>query len=135
MRIKTCTFSIWAGFVAFLVVSALGPGSIASAWGQDRRPIVHFSVTWPDGRTDALNAPESGVARAAAKTGTEYGFRPTMLDDEGAQVVITIFDMGNASAPVHELGEVQLRKGGSATTSKTTPAFRIKLDEVSRVTT
>src|SRR5438034_1135657 len=43
-------------------------------------PIVSISVTMPDGRTQELMAPESGLATLQLKDGTEYAFRPTIHD-------------------------------------------------------
>jgi hypothetical protein len=101
---------------------------------QAYAPVVHFSVTLPSGQTQSLSAPESGLARATA-AGAEYAFRPTMIDDAGQDVVVTIFDLGNATTAVRELGSVEVRKGGAAVTSKTTPAFKVQLTDVTRTTT
>ncbi len=109
----------------FLVVLA-GVGLRAQA----HRPIVHMSVTLPDGQTASLNAPESGLAKATTKDGTEYGFRPTIQDDKWTRVIVTVFRMATTKAPTEELGEVELKTGGPALQTKTKPVFKIAVVKV-----
>jgi len=93
-------------------------------------PTVAMSVTLPDGKTQELNAPEGGVA--TVKVGDrEYGFRPTMFDEQGAHIAVTVFEMGSSTEPTKELGTVDLKGGGSAVASKTTPAFKVTAHKAS----
>lgn len=87
-------------------------------------PGVVLSVTLPDGQNRELATHESGLATITAG-GREYGFRPTMHDDAGTRMTITIFDMGSPSEAVRELGTVDVRGGGPAVSSKTSPVFKV----------
>jgi hypothetical protein len=73
---------------------------------QAYRPAVRMSVTLPNGQTQDLSAPESGLA-AVTVNDREYGFRPTMMDDRGARIVITLLDMGGPTDAVKTLGEME----------------------------
>lgn len=90
-------------------------------------PPVTMSIRMPDGQTKELTAPESGLVTYKLKDGTEYGFRPTMEDDKGTRVTVTIFKI---NPPDSELGEVETGVGKPATASKTSPVFRITVTKV-----
>ena len=90
-------------------------------------PEVTMTITAPDGQTQDLTVLESSLGVFKLKTGTEYGFRPTMLDDKGSRVIVTIFDMN--LSPV-ELGRVEAGVAKPAAPSKTTPAFTIRVTKV-----
>jgi len=119
---------ITASFLSLLLatVSTVAPAAQAYA------PIVSMNVTLPDGQTKELMVPESGLAQVTLKDGAEYGFRPTMQDDRGSTTVVTIFKM---SPSVQNLGEVEVKLGAAAVTSKTTPAFKIAVTRVSKNST
>jgi hypothetical protein len=99
--------------------------SAAAAQAQSPlNPTIAMSITLPDGKTEALTAPEGGLA--TVKVGDhEYGFRPTMFDDQGARFAVTVFDMGSKTEAVKEIGTVDLKGGATAVASKTTPSFRV----------
>jgi hypothetical protein len=102
------------------------------AAAQAHAPIVTISVTMPDGRTQELAAPESGLATLQLKDGTEYAFRPTIQDSSPwNRIVVTIFKTATTSTPTTVLGEVELKRGGSAVESKTNPSFRLSVPKVS----
>ena len=84
-----------------------------------------MSVAGPAGAMHDLTTHESGLATLDVN-GHQYGFRPTMHDDVGARMTVTIFDMGEGSQPVRELAAVDVSGGGPAVASKSSPAFRIK---------
>ena|SRR6478735_11940374 len=88
-------------------------------------PVVTMSVTLPDGQVKELTTHESGLAVVTAG-GHEYGFRPTMHDDQGTRMTVTVFDMGNSSEAVREIGMVDVRGGGPVVVTKTTPAFKVQ---------
>ncbi len=114
-------------FLAFLIVLT---GMMAAA--QSSAPVVTMSVTLPDGRTQELTAPESGLATVSLKDGTEYGFRPTILDSAPWNwIVVTIFRMATTNAPTQILGEIELKRGGAAADSKTNPSFKVAVPNVS----
>ena len=101
------------------------------AAAQAHAPIVTISVTMPDGRTQELTAPESGVAALRLKDGTEYAFRSTIQDSSPwNRIVVTIFTTATTSAPTTVLGEVELKRGGSAVESKTNPSFKLSVPKV-----
>jgi len=105
-------------------------GAIVAA--QAYAPVVTISVTSPDGHTQELTAPESGLATLTLKDGTEYGFRPTIQDSAPwNRIVVTIFKSGTTSSPTSVLGDVELRRGGPAVDSKTNPAFKVSVPKVS----
>lgn len=114
--------TVLALFLVVLVGAALG--------AQAHRPVVHMSITLPDGQTVQLNAPESGLAKATTKDGTEYGFRPTIQDDKWTRIIVTIFRMATTKAPTEELGEVELKTGGTAVQTKTKPVFKVGITKV-----
>jgi hypothetical protein len=108
-----------------LVASAL-------AAAQAYAPIVTMSVTLPAGQTQELTAPESGLATVSLKDGTEYGFLPTIQDSmPWNRIVVTIFRMATTNSPTQMLGEVELKRGGPAVDSKTTPSFKVAVPNVS----
>ena len=113
----------------FLCASALVAGAAPSV-----SPTVTMSVTLPDGQVKELTAPESGLATVTVSS-REYGFRPTMLDDQGSRLTITIFDMGAGTQAVRELGSVDVKGGGPTIASKTTPAFKVQARKAASQTT
>ena len=102
---------------------------IGTASGQStippKGPTVSMSVAGPTGAMHDLTTHESGLATLDVN-GHQYGFRPTMHDDVGARMTVTIFDMGEGSQPVRELAAVDVSGGGPAVSSKSSPAFKIK---------
>ena len=99
---------------------------------QAYAPVVTMSVTLPDGRTQELTAPDSGLATLQLKDGTEYAFRPTIQDSSPwNRIVVTIFRTATTSAPTTVLGEVELKRGGAAVQSRTNPSFRVSVPKVS----
>jgi hypothetical protein len=112
---------------AFFILAA---SMIAAA--QAYAPVVTMSVTLPDGRTQELTAPESGLATVSLKDGTEYGFRPTIQDSTPwNRIVVTIFRTATTNAPLQILGELELKRGGAAVDSKTNPSFKVAVPKVS----
>ncbi len=105
-------------------------GLVAAA--QSSAPIVTMSVTLPDGRTQELIAPESGLATVSLKDGTEYGFRPTIQDSAPwNRIVVTVFKSATTNAPTELLGEIELKRGAAAADSKTNPSFKVAVPKVS----
>jgi len=92
---------------------------------QTYAPTVTMAVTTPDGQTQDVVAKESNVGILKLKDGTEYQFRPTVLDEPFSKVTVAIFKAD--SSPV---GEVQATKGAPAVTSKTTPSFKIAIKSI-----
>lgn len=113
-----------AAFV-FFGLTAAHPAAQAYA------PVVHMSVTLPSGTASELAVPESGL-KTVEVTGHEYGVRPTMLDDEGTRILVTIFDMGSSTQAVREIAELDVKTGGPVVTSKSTPALKIKVTNVTK---
>jgi hypothetical protein len=104
----------------------------ASASARGSAPIVSMSVTLPDGRTEELTAPESGLATVRLQDGTEYGFRPTIHDSQPwNRIIVTVFRQPTATSPTEILGEVELKNGGPAVESQTKPRFKIAVPKVS----
>jgi hypothetical protein len=102
------------------------------AAAQTYAPVVTMSVTLPDGRTQELSAPESGLATLSLRDGTEYGFRPTIQDSAPwNRVTVSIFKTATANVPTEILGEIELKRGGAAVESKTNPSFKIAVSRVS----
>jgi hypothetical protein len=117
------TGALLAFFVALM-------GMLAAA--QAYAPVVTMSVTLPDGRTQEVSAAESGLATVNLKDGTEYGFRPTIQDSAPwNRIIVTIFRTATTNAPTQILGEVEVKRGGPAVDSKTTPAFKVAVPKVS----
>jgi hypothetical protein len=99
---------------------------------QPHAPVVTMSVTLPDGRTQELTAPESGLATLQLKDGSEYGFRPTIQDSSPwNRIVVTIFRTATTSAPTTVVGEVEVKRGGPVVESKTNPSFKVSVPKVS----
>ena len=120
---------MWSiAFVTVLLAAAM-------AAAQAHAPIVTMSVTTPDGRTHELTAAESGVATLTLNDGPEYGFRPTIQDSSPwNRIVVTIFRSATANAPTTVVGEIELRRGGPAVDSKTSPSFKVSVPKVSAPT-
>ena len=111
----------------FLIVLT---GMLAAA--QSHAPVVTMSVTLPDGRTQELTAPESGLATVSLKDGTEYAFRPTIQDSAPwNRIVVTIFRTATTNSPTQIVGELELKRGGPAVDSKTNPSFKVAVSKVS----
>jgi hypothetical protein len=116
-----------AGFAAAFMAMLAG-----AVTAQPHSPIVTMSVTLPDGRTQELTAPDSGLASVTLKDGTEYGFRPTIQDSSPwNRIVVTIFRNATANAATQMLGELDIKKGGPAVESKTNPVFKVAVPKVS----
>jgi hypothetical protein len=102
------------------------------AAAQTHAPVVTMSITLPDGRMQELTAAESGLATLQLKDGTEYAFRPTIQDSSPwNRIVVTIFKTATSSAPTTVLGDVEVKRGGSAVESKTNPSFKVSVPKVS----
>ena len=98
---------------------------------QTYAPIVTMSITLPDGQTQELTAPESGLAALTLKDGTEFGFRPTIQDDRPwSRVTVAVFKMPTATQATQLLGEVDVKTGAAAVPSKTTPIFKVAVTKV-----
>ncbi len=107
----------------------------ATAFAQANNPVVNMSITLPDGETKEVTAPESGLATITLKDGTAIGFRPTIQDSKPwTRVIVTIFKTTTASHPSQPLGEIEVKTGGSAVASKTTPAFKVAVTRTSEPT-
>ena len=104
----------------FLTMLAVTP-----AFSQTYAPTVTMSVTAPDGSTQDVVARDSSVGVMKLKDGSEYQFRPTVIDEPFTKVTVAIFKAD--STPV---GEVQATKGAAASTSKTTPSFKIAIKSI-----
>jgi hypothetical protein len=115
--------NLWCVFLVVLFATALG------AQSHPDRPVVTMSITPPGEQAQQLTALESGLARLKVKDGTEYGFRPTIVDSSPwNRVIVTIFRM---DPQVAILGDVGLKTGGPAVESKTKPVFRVAATKVS----
>jgi hypothetical protein len=111
------------------LVTTLSAGG-GAAWAQPAHvppegPAVSMSVTTPAGQARELTTHESGLATLDVN-GHQYGFRPTMYDDDGNRMTVTIFDLGGPGQPVREIGAVDVTGGGAAVASRSTPAFKVK---------
>ncbi len=126
MRARNVSIALAAGLFMWVsaAVAQTNPNVPAGS------PHVMLSVTLPDGKTQTLATHESGLATVDVGD-KEYGFRPTMLDDEGARFIVTIFDMGGKTEALKEIGTVDVRGGASAVASKTTPAFKVQARKAS----
>ncbi len=123
MRAVKVTIALLAGL--FIFVSAA-----ASRAQSPLNPTIAMSVTLPDGKTQEVSAPEGGLA--TVKVGDhDYGFRPTMYDEQGARITVTVFDMGSSSEAVRELGSVDLKGGAAPVASRTTPSFKVSAHKAS----
>lgn len=118
------------GTAVLLALFVAVMGMLAAA--QSYAPVVTMSVTLPDGRTQEVTAAESGLATLSLKDGTEYGFRPTIQDSlPWNRIVVTIFRAATTNAPTQILGEVEVKRGGPAVDSKTSPSFKVAVPRVS----
>jgi len=124
---------------AFVALFGLVSGMIAAAQAYApvvdmpmvNMPMVNMHVVLPNGEMRQVSAPESGLAVVALADGTEYGFRPTILDSQPFhRVTVTIFKMAAGNEATQELGEVEVRTGAGAVHSKTAPAFRIAITNI-----
>jgi hypothetical protein len=114
--------------IVLVCVSLLTIGPVTLTAQQTVPPggaMVSMSVTMPDGRTEDLTTRESGLG-VVQVGGREYGFRPTMHDDAGHRMAVTVFDLGSASESVREIATVQVSGGGSAVATNTTPNFQVR---------
>jgi hypothetical protein len=94
-------------------------------------PTVTMSITPPNGKMQTLDARESETATLKLDNGTEYKFRPSLVDAKPwTQVVVTIFKGATAQSPDQMLGEVPLKTGAPAVASKTNPVFKIGVTKV-----
>ncbi|MGD1091084.1 MAG: hypothetical protein ABSB35_03720 [Bryobacteraceae bacterium] len=114
---------------AFVALFGLVSGIIAAA--QAYAPMVNMNVVLPNGEMKQVSAPESGLAVVTLADGTEYGFRPTILDSQPwHRVTVTIFKMAAGSESTQELGEVEVRTGAAPVHSKTAPTFKIAVTNI-----
>jgi hypothetical protein len=99
--------------------------AVTPAYSQTYAPYVTMTVTAPDGQAQDVVARDSNVGTLKLKDGTEYQFRPTVIDEPFSKVTVAIFKAD--SSPV---GEVQATRGAPAVTSKTTPSFKIAIKSI-----
>ena len=89
-------------------------------------PAVTLSITLPDGRSQEITTHESGLA-VVSSGGRQYGFRPTMYDDAGRKMTVTVFDLGTATEAERELASVDVTGGAvAAIVGKPAPPFKVK---------
>jgi hypothetical protein len=104
---------------------------VAMVAAQTYAPIVTMSITLPDGQTQELTAPESGLATLTLKDGTAFGFRPTIQDDRPwSKITVAVFKMPTATQATQLLGEVDVKTGATAVSSRTTPIFKVAVTTV-----
>ena len=116
---------------ALMSISMLVVMMVAMVAAQTYAPIVTMSITLPDGQTQALTAPESGLATLTLKDGTEFGFRPTIQDDRPwSKITVAVFKMPMATQATQLLGEVDVKTGATAVPSKTMPIFKVAVTKV-----
>jgi hypothetical protein len=96
-----------------------------AASSQTYSPTVTMTITAPDGTTQDVMARDSNVGTMKLKDGSEYQFRPTVIDEPFSKVTIAIFKSDSTA-----VGEVQATKGAPAVTSKTTPSFKIAVKSI-----
>jgi hypothetical protein len=111
--------------VVRLCLAFLLAASAAVVHAQTYSPTVTMAITAPDGTTQDVVARDSNVGTMKLKDGTEYQFRPTVIDEPFSKVTVAIFK--SDSTPI---GEVQATKGSAAVTSKTTPSFKIAIKSI-----
>ena len=111
-----------SSIVAGVILTLL---AVTNTSAQTYAPTVTMTVTAPDGQTQDVVARDSNVGTLKLKDGTEYQFRPTVIDEPFNKVTVAIFKAD--SSPV---GEVQAAKGATAVTSKTTPSFKIAIKSI-----
>jgi hypothetical protein len=116
---KLFTTMYWLALALVLPVDRLSAAAYA--------PPVTMSIKTPDGHTQEVTAPESGLATLKLKDGREFGFRPTMQDDKGNRVSVTVFEMTDRNI---ELGTVETGLAKPEMKSKTTPVFGIRVTKV-----
>lgn len=111
------------------ILAALVGGTLVTAQSN---PLVKMSVTTPDGQTKEVSAPESGMATVTLKDGTEIGVRPTILDSKPwTRVVVTFFKQPTTTHSTEEIGAIEVKTGGPAAQTKTSPAFKVAVTSVS----
>jgi hypothetical protein len=88
-------------------------------------PAVTMSITLPNGQTQDVVTHESGLATVTVQ-GHQYGFRPTMRDEAGTRMTVTVFDMGSSTEPVKEIASVDITGGSTPVATKSTPAFKVR---------
>lgn len=90
-------------------------------------PVVTMTVAAGREKPRELEAAESGLAIVKVN-GIEYGFRPAIEDAKPwTRVTVTLFKLDPTT---EQLGVVELKTGGPAVDSKTTPTFRISVSRV-----
>lgn len=112
-----------AAFRVFLALALTALATVSSA--QTYAPTVTMTITAPDGTTQDVVAKDSNVGTLKLKDGSEYQFRPTVVDEPFSKVIVGIFKAD--STPV---GEVQATKGAPAVASKTTPSFKVAIKSI-----
>jgi hypothetical protein len=118
------------GIVAVVLALGVAAAGVVRAGQDPYAPLVTMSITPPGGQAQTLEARESAVIRLNVGD-VEYKFRPTILDSKPwNQVVVTIFKGATAEAADQVLGDVELRTGGPAVDSTTTPVFKIAVTKV-----
>ena len=111
---------------AIHIILALVVASAATVThAQTYSPTVTMTITAPDGSAQDVVARDSAVGTLKLKDGSEYQFRPTVLDEPFTKVTVTIF-----TADSTPLGEVQATKGAGAVASKTTPSFKVAIKSI-----
>src|SRR5262249_24546756 len=117
----------------FILTFFMGAALLAARFATAQpTPIVNMIVTLPDGKTQNVSVRESGTRTVKLADGTEVGVRPTILDSKpGTHLVVTLFRMPTTSHEIEEMGSVDVKTGGSAVASKTSPALKIAVTSVS----
>ena len=108
-----------------LLVALVIASAASAADAQTYSPTVTMTITAPDGSSQDVVARDSSVGTMKLKDGTEYQFRPTVMDEPFSKVTVAIFTAD--STPV---GEVQAAKGAAEVTSKTAPSFKIAIKSI-----
>jgi hypothetical protein len=104
--------------------------SSAPIAAQPDEPVVSITVTPANGSAKTLSAADSHVATLTVG-GVEYGFEPTIQDSSPwNRVTITVLKMPTSAEATVILGEADLKAGGPAVTTRTTPSFKIDVTHV-----
>jgi hypothetical protein len=120
------------GIAVFLASLALAAAPAAAAQNQPAyHPQVTMTITPPSGSAQTLTAAESALATLKVN-GVEYGFRPTMLDDQGTRDIVTVFTMPTATKAAAEIGHAEVKLGAAAVSTKTTPDFKVAVTKIDK---
>jgi hypothetical protein len=103
---------------------------LAATVGAAGKRSVRMQIDLPNGGTPQIRVYEGEAATIQMNGDGKYGFVPSFAQGSESVVQVVVFDL--ATTPHKPLGSVEVTVGGEPVESETSPAFSIRVLDVTQ---